>query len=106
LGKPEDPRVAREALRAAYDDAFSRLAQILFEEDPIGINFEDNTDEYEPEAGTILPRLRHCTTVADIQGLLYPEFLRWFDGQTAGPPERYRRAAERISAEMAGWRIP
>jgi hypothetical protein len=106
LDTPEDLRVAREALRAAYDDAFARLAQILFEEDPIGINFEDNVDEYEPEAGTILPRLRHCETVADIQGLLYLEFVRWFGAETAGPPECYRRAAERIHAEMVRLRMP
>ena len=83
-----------------------RLAEILFEEDPIGINFGDNTDEYEPEAGTILPKLRDCETVEDIQALLYSEFVRWFDLPTAGPPERYRGAAERIGAEMGLWQLP
>ena len=106
MEKPEDLRIARDDLKAAYCDAFFRLAQILFEEDPIGINFEHNTDEYEPEAGTILPQLRQCHTVAEIQGLLYLEFVRWFDAGIAGPPERYRRAAERISAEMAQWSMP
>jgi hypothetical protein len=106
LDTPGDLRAAREALSAEYADAFSRLAQILFEEDPMGLNFEDNTDEYDAEAGTILPRLRHCTTVADIQALLYAEFLRWFGAETVAPPERYRRAAERVAEEMAHWRIP
>lgn len=105
---PEDLRIARKALRARYRDAFTRLAQILWEEDPISITLGNNnlSDEYEPEAGTILPRLRDCKTVEDIQGLMYLEFVRWFDAETAGPPERYRRAAERIFPEMGRWRMP
>lgn len=106
MDKPEDLRIARAELKAAYGDAFSRLAQILFEEDPMGINFEDNTDEYEPETGTILPQLRHCQTVAETQGLLYSEFVRWFEASHAGPPERYHRVAERILAEVAPWPMP
>lgn len=49
LDKPEDLRIARQVLRAGYRDALTRLAQILLEEDPIGINFGDNDDEYDPE---------------------------------------------------------
>jgi hypothetical protein len=98
-------RVARDVLKEAYRDAFLRLAQILFEEDPIGINFEDNIDEYQAEAGTILPKLSACETVGEIQGLLYSEFVRWFEAD-AGPPERYRTAAERIRAEMMLWQMP
>jgi hypothetical protein len=106
LADTDDLRIARLALKGAHRDAFARLAQILFEEDPIGINFQDNTDEYEPEAGTILPHLRKCQTVADVQALLYTEFVRWFGVDTAGPPERYRRAAERLWAEMPPVSLP
>ena len=101
-----EARVAREVLKTAYRDAFMRLAQILFEEDPIGINFEDNTDEYEPEAGTILPKLRDCETVEQVQFVIYTEFVRWFDVEIAGPPDRYRSAAERIRAEIVLWTKP
>jgi hypothetical protein len=83
-----------------------RLAQILFEEDPVGINFEGNTDEYEAEAGTILPKLSRCETVEEIQELLHSEFIRWFDINSAGPGDQYRSAAERIRAEMVGWALP
>ena len=102
----EANRVAREMLRTAQGGAFMQLAQILFEEDPIGINFNDNTDEYEPEAGTILPRLCQCETTEQIQDLLHSEFVRWFDVDTAGPRERYRSAAERIRAEMVPRTLP
>ncbi len=56
----DETRAAREALRTSHRHAFMRLAQILFEEDPVGINFEDNTAEYEAEAGTILRKLSQC----------------------------------------------
>ena len=102
----DQARAARRVLKTAYREAFMRLAEILFEEDPIGINFEDNTDEYEAEAGTILPKLRDCQTVEQIQRVLHSEFVRWFDVQIAGSPDRYRRAAERIWAEMALWAMP
>jgi hypothetical protein len=102
----EANRAAREVLRIAQGEAFMQLAQILFEEDPIGINFNDNTDEYEPEAGTILPRLAHCETTEQIQDVLYSEFVRWFDVDTAGPRGRYRSAAERIRAEMVRRTFP
>jgi hypothetical protein len=106
MGDIEDRRRARANLRAAYKDAFARLAQILFEEDPIGISFEDNTDEYEAEAGTILPKLRSCATVDDITAAVHLEFVRWFDSDIAGPRENYRRTAERIWAEMPSWKLP
>ena len=70
-------REARDVLRIAQGEAFMQLAQILFEEDPIGINFTDNTDEYEPEAGTILrsrliakrrSRSRTCSTPSSFAG--------------------------------------
>ena len=106
MADSDDLHAARRALTKAYSTAFGRLSQILFEEDPIGINFEDNTDEYDPEARTILPGLRHCRTIDEIQSLLYLAFVRWFDAEIAGPPARYRRAAERIWTEMAEWRHP
>jgi hypothetical protein len=51
-------REERKALSGTYKRLFTEVSAILFRHDPIGINFEGNTDEYDPEAGTILPRLR------------------------------------------------
>jgi hypothetical protein len=50
----------RHEIRAKYGTLFDEIAAILFELDPVGINFENNTGEYKPEAGMILPRLRSC----------------------------------------------
>jgi hypothetical protein len=92
-------RGARARLREEYRGLYAAVSAILFEEDPIGINFETNADEYEPEVGTILPRLGSCRSVADVQRVTQEEFVRWFGRVEAGPVERYRRIAERIWEE-------
>jgi hypothetical protein len=68
---------------------------------PFGINFEDNTDEYEPETDTILPRLKSCRSAEEVRSVVHEEFVRWFDDHVAGPPERYGRISKRIWAEIS-----
>ena len=94
----ERERIAEERrlLKAEYGRFFEEICALLFRHDPIGINFETNEDEYEPEAGTILPRLRICRSVDDVRRVVHEEFVRWFDADTAGPQEHYAR----IAAEM------
>jgi hypothetical protein len=86
----------RQLLRSTYGTLFDDIASILFEEDPIGINFETNKDEYEPEVGTILPRLANARSVDDVERILHEEFCRWFDNVDVGPKERYRFAAQKV----------
>jgi hypothetical protein len=50
----------RQELRSEFGAFYDRVSAILFEEDPGGVNFEDNTDEYECEVDRILPLLRSC----------------------------------------------
>ena len=71
--------------------------------DPIGINFEDNTDEYDPEAGTILPRLRRDLSVEKTTGIVHEEFVRWFERKTAGSRERYSPIAAEIMTAYQQW---
>jgi hypothetical protein len=85
--------------RKSYRHLHDRILEILFEEDLAGINFESNRDEYEPEVGTILPRLKHCHTAADLQMVIHEEFIRWFGSDIAGPVERYRKVTERVWVE-------
>jgi hypothetical protein len=86
----------RRRLKAEYGRLFDSLAALLYRHDPIGINFEDNSDEYEPEAGTILPRLRSCHSADDVLQVVYAEFVRWFDSATAGPQEHYKEIASEV----------
>jgi hypothetical protein len=83
----------RRHLKKEYGDLFESVANLLFDADPIGINFEDNTDEYHPEVGTILPRLHSCRCADDVLRVTYEEFTRWFGAGTAGSAESYRQIA-------------
>lgn len=96
----------RKELRNRFKDAYTKLAALLFEEDPIGINFGDNPDEYESEVGSILPQLASCRNLSDVQTMVHKEFCVWFGHDTAGPRERYATVAARILVELSdlgGW---
>jgi hypothetical protein len=48
----------------------------MFLRDPIGINFKTNTDEYDAEAGTVIPRLEKCSSSDDVAIVVHEEFKR------------------------------
>jgi hypothetical protein len=87
---------ARRKLKSAYGELFDSVAALLFRHDPVGINFEDNTDEYETETETILPRLKACSSEGEMLVVVHQEFVSWFDPVTAGPAERYTQIAHEI----------
>ncbi len=100
MTEAEQNRRRRAELRHRYGAAYELVSDILFTEDPVGINFEENTDEYEPEVCTILPRLGSCRSADDVTRVVHEEFVKWFDASTAGPTERYNAVAKRIWEEV------
>lgn len=86
----------RRQLRAEYGELYDSTAELLFRHDPIGVNFENNVDEYAPEVGSVLPRLRACHSENDVLQVVHEEFVRWFDRATAGPKEHYAAIASEI----------
>lgn len=90
----------RDALKAQFGSAYDALRALLFEEDPEGLNLGDNTDEYDPEVRTILPRLGDCYSVDDVQDVVSEEFRRWFGPAPVERRSAYRSVAERIFAEL------
>jgi hypothetical protein len=89
-------RWRRSYVKRRYANLFNEASAVLFRHDPIGINFEDNTDEYDPEAGSILPRLSRCHSSTDARRVVFEEFCKWFGPETAGDEMRY----EAIAAEL------
>jgi hypothetical protein len=77
----------------SQDDLVSRVEALLFQHDPVGINFGTNTDEYRPEAETIVPRLVGATDEHSVAKIVHEEFVRWFDASIAGPLEAYQAVA-------------
>jgi hypothetical protein len=85
----------REQIRRQDPQFFAAVSKAMFEHDPMGINFETNTDEYDAEAGTVIPRLSACASAEDVVIVLHEEFQRWFD-VTAGTREKFIDLAKDI----------
>ena len=64
----------------------------------MGINFVDNTDEYDPEVDTILPRLKESKNPKDVNLIVREEFAKWFDKTDAEKiaPSIYESIADEI----------
>ena len=92
----EAARARRDEVRARYPDLFEGLRRALFRHDPVGINFGTNADEYDPEVGTILPRLAACAGPEDVLDVVHEEFVTWFGADVAGPKARFAS----VSAEI------
>jgi hypothetical protein len=87
----------KRRLRNQYGALYDEISSILFRHDPIGICSETNTDEYEPEVGTILPRLSEAGSAKELSRIIHEEFFRWFNGDDlVGPPSKYDKIAEEI----------
>jgi hypothetical protein len=70
------PRIAAERV--------DREQALLFHDDPIGINFESNSDEYRSEAQTIVVRLAEATSERDVAVIVHEEFVRWSIDRSPG----------------------
>jgi len=68
----------RKKLQEQNPILFGRVTEILIKHDPMRIGYEVNPDEYEPEAGTIIPRLANCSDYLDARKMIHEEFIRWF----------------------------
>jgi len=86
----------RDALKRQYGKLFAAISEALFEADPVGINFEINTDEYELEVGTIIPRLSSARLAEDVQAIIHEVFCRWSDPVSTGPKEKYAAVSEKV----------
>jgi hypothetical protein len=89
----------RTVSKQKYRVLFEKVSAILFEADLVGINHQSNTDEYDPEVGTILPRLSHAKSVQDVELIIHEEFCRWFSIEDSRSVNRYRDVAEQIWKE-------
>lgn len=88
-------REERKRLKREYEGLFTDLSAYLFQADPMGLNYEINPDEYDPEVGTILPRVLQLDTVGEIADVVREEFNRWF-----GEPAIYRSTYEDLAADI------
>jgi hypothetical protein len=86
----------RRQVQKKFGGLFQEASMILFRHDPIGVSFEDNTDEYDPEAGTILPRMSRCASADEVRHVVFEEFQKWFTPEVAGDEMRYDSIAKEL----------
>jgi hypothetical protein len=80
--------------KRVYKRLFEDVRAILNRHDPMGlIAIGCPDDEYEPEVGTILPRLSRANGPADVEVIIAEEFLDWFD-ETLSPETTSAVAAD------------
>ncbi len=79
---------------------------ILFRHDPIGVSFDDNTDEYDSEVGTILPRMSRCASADEVRHVVFDEFQKWFTPEVAGDEMKYDAIARELWALWSAGRSP
>ncbi|HIG64807.1 MAG TPA: hypothetical protein EYQ43_04465 [Methyloprofundus sp.] len=75
----------RELLKQQYGQLYDEISSILFRHDMVKINFEDNTDEYDPEVDAILPRLNEAVNKEDVANIIYEEFIDYFGEDVIKP---------------------
>ena len=61
----------------------------MFKHDPMKINLETHTDEYDPEAGTVISRLETVTNQDDVATILHEALIDWIGVEIAGDRDRY-----------------
>jgi hypothetical protein len=105
--KPDPVLAAVEhaRLKREYGAMFADLASYFYESDPMGLNFGVNPDEYEPEVGTILPRILDAESPADIAPVLIEEFERWFGPHVNIERATYDELAEGVFEIVARYRL-
>lgn len=92
----QSARARRAAATANSQELVAEVARVLYNADPIGINFETSIDEYAAEAETIVINLPRVAGVAQTQALVHETFVTWFGPSSAGSSDRYAGVAVEI----------
>lgn len=92
----EGPEIDYARLRREFGGLLDEISSILFKHDPVGINFQDNTDEYDPEAALVLQRIGSAGTPADLRRIVYAVFMEMFNGCLQGGEESFEAIAQEI----------
>jgi hypothetical protein len=92
--RAQEARKQLPAVKAEFGPLFREVSAILFHHDPMHVNAGFNSDEYNPEVGTLLPRLKQCRSAQEVQEVVYEEFEQWFG--IPGEQEKYRRPSQEI----------
>ena len=96
---PSDKSVGeyKKRRRELAGELFDKVSDILFEYDPVGLNFETNVGEYEPETRTIIPLINEARDINHLSELVRGVFVQMFEGVDIDRKEGiYAKIAARI----------
>lgn len=82
----------RPGLVLAKEGVVAAVAALLFEFDPMGVNFEETTDEYDRQARTIVLRASTAfspLSIEELTDLVYDVFINWLGLDVAGSRDSY-----------------
>jgi len=83
----------------SQDNLKKAISEIMFELDPIGINFEDNEDEYDSEAEQVLAIVYKVKSVDELEQKIVSLFKSMFSDDDIQENAVYAEIARRI------WRL-
>ena len=84
-------------LKSEYKELFKKVADIFIKYDPLNIINKNNTDEYDPETASILPRLKNCASEDGLLDMIHQVFIECFDGALmTGEREKYKPIAREL----------
>jgi hypothetical protein len=66
-------------IRNQHPLLLKEVSSILFESDPMCLNFDNNVDEYDPEAVSIISELSEAQSPEDVADIVIVQFRNWFD---------------------------
>ncbi len=98
VGSPNAESAALDRLDSAKREnpgLFTSVTAAMIRHDPIGIYPGKNVGECEA-AATVIPRLKKCSSEAEVANLLHQEFMRWFGWKRAGERTQYVALASDI----------
>jgi hypothetical protein len=91
-------RKKRLLLQEQEAESFKQLLNIFQAHDIMHIcsPHRDNSEEYAPEVGTVLPRLKNAKSKQDIQDIIYEEFVFWFGSKPIYNRDSYELIANDV----------
>lgn len=91
-------------LKREYVVLVDAVSAAIDKADPIGLLAGGApSDEYAPEIGTIVPRLKTANSADDVQRIIHEEFVRWF-GDIAGRLDAYGEVGVNVWGALQAFR--
>jgi hypothetical protein len=83
-------------LQKEYGNFYRVVSDIVFRHNPMELDGNHNTGDYDPEVDLLLSRIPEAENLRALQELLFEVFLTDFGEENCGGKERYDIAASEI----------